>query len=166
MANCCNKSIIFMWAMPFFSCISVSQCVTFPLPGPPGIRILNASWNIKNLLEEKCLFIVCNIPKTNITGTFGGSNLTFPAFCIEWLALRAVRTTPERLTPPPFQSVADSSASCAAEFASAKKNTHTKKHKSYLLNKSLHFLGVWQNAFSDKSKSISTLNRKSLHNLC
>ena len=55
MAYCCSRSIILMCVTPRRSCINVSQWVTLPLPGPP---------------------------KTNITGTLGGSNFIFPAFCI------------------------------------------------------------------------------------
>jgi len=28
---------MFMCVIPLFSCIRLSQCVTLPLPGPPGI---------------------------------------------------------------------------------------------------------------------------------
>lgn len=33
---CCSKSVMFMWTMPLFSTIRLSQCVTLPLPGPPA----------------------------------------------------------------------------------------------------------------------------------
>jgi len=50
MAYCCRRSVILMCVMPLFSCMRLSPCVTFPLPGPP---------------------------KTNTTGTRGLSNLTW-----------------------------------------------------------------------------------------
>lgn len=38
MAYCCRRSVMFMCVIPLFSCIRLSQCVTLPLPGPPGIE--------------------------------------------------------------------------------------------------------------------------------
>lgn len=59
-----------------------------------------------------------NIPKTNITGTLGGSNFTFPIFCIGIFALNGVLNTPERPPPPPFQSDATSLFDSCAVFVS------------------------------------------------
>lgn len=50
------------------------------------------------------------LPKTNITGTFGGSNFTFPAFCIGSIPLFGVRIIAD-LCPPPFHSETVSSFS-------------------------------------------------------
>lgn len=102
MAYCCSRSIMLMWVTPRRSCISVSQWVTLPLPGPPS---------------------------TKITGTFGGSNLTFPVLCIPAPALIGLpppsvgdRTMAERMSPPlppPFQS--DSSTSCVVLLLSGER---------------------------------------------
>lgn len=58
-----------------------------------------------------------NSPKTNITGTLGGSNFTFPRFCIGKIPLAGVLIFAECCPPPPFQSV-DSFVSWADVFAS------------------------------------------------
>lgn len=55
-----------------------------------------------------------DLPKTNITGTDGGSNLTFPVLAIAMPVIDAF-DVPDRLSPPlPFHS----SESGAVEFAS------------------------------------------------
>jgi hypothetical protein len=56
------------------------------------------------------------LPKINITGTFGGSNFTFPTFCIGVIPLFGVLIPDVDLALPPFQSVPESS--CAAVFDS------------------------------------------------
>lgn len=59
------------------------------------------------------------LPSTNITGTEGGSNLTFPAFDCD-IPLADAFDVPDRLSPPrPFHSA--SSESGAVEFASKSK---------------------------------------------
>lgn len=101
-AYCCSRSIMLMWATPLRSCISVSQWVTLPLPGPPS---------------------------TNSTGTLGGSNFTLPpcgGCCSDKLALIGAFVplragwprppTPFQL-PPIVSSVA--SGAVALPFASA-----------------------------------------------
>lgn len=60
---------------------------------------------------------VYNVPRTNITGTDGGSNFTFPVFDNGIFWLEGVLIVPDPLSPPrPFHSV--SSESGAVEFAS------------------------------------------------
>lgn len=58
----------------------------------------------------------------NITGTLGGSNFTFPKFCIGKFALVGVRGFPDLgiPPPPPFHSALRSSVSWAV-FASIMK---------------------------------------------
>lgn len=107
MAYCCSRSIMLMWVTPRRSCISVSQWVTLPLPGPP---------------------------RTKMTGTFGGSNLTLPVLCIPAPTLVGLpppsegeRTMAERVSPPlppPFQS--DSSTSCVVLLLSVGENEEKK----------------------------------------
>lgn len=61
------------------------------------------------------------LPKTNITGTFGGSNFTFPMFCVVKFPLNGDRNMADgRPAPPPFQSVTES-CSCAVCVDSALK---------------------------------------------
>lgn len=62
------------------------------------------------------------LPKTNITGTDGGSNLTFPVFSNGILALTGVCIVD--LPPAPLHSA--SSVSGAVEFAS--KSSRKKNH--------------------------------------
>lgn len=49
------------------------------------------------MTSSRALFYITPIvPRTNMTGTLGGSNFTFPVFCMPLLALAGVRTTAER----------------------------------------------------------------------
>lgn len=86
-----------------------------------------------------CLYILLLfllLPRTNITGTDGGSNLTFPVFAVA-ISLSVVLAVPKRLSlplPPPRPFHSASSESSAVEFASIyssilrnKRSTCTKK---------------------------------------
>jgi len=60
---------MFMCVIPLFSCIRLSQCVTLPLPGPPGIdmkldiRSTVSRWereyNVKEKLKYECDLKFC-----------------------------------------------------------------------------------------------------------
>lgn len=78
-----------------------------------------------------CNLKINNSPKTNITGTLGGSNFTFPRFCIGKFPLAGVLIFAECCPPPPFQSV-DSLVSWADVFASKILKIKKKNKKIWL----------------------------------
>lgn len=78
------------------------------------------------------------IPKTNITGTDGGSNFTFPVFANGMFALIGVLIVSERLSPLLFFHSASESGA-AVEFASVFTRV-VKKSKLIAINNVYLFL--------------------------